>query len=234
MVQQNPTSGLKGVSCFTSELIRALRAVHTRLVHGRFYMMIIPLQRPSVEVFDSNGDLFSRKSFNTVEPQTHEPLEVDIRTDHTADDDNEVLYSSDNISLKTLTPSRHPSQSNQAVVVRHHQLRFFFANSTLQTFTMHQAGIAFYKALSLTHDQETSRKIQKLDKLRYTQESQGQSSTHYSIRIYHHTGRNAAKATPLSDTSSRNYTYVWNYLLHSTFTNTSQSWQWQWILKLAV
>ena len=164
MVRQNPTSGLKGVICFTLELIRALRAVHTRLVHGRFYMMIIPLQRPSVEVFDSNGDLFSRKSFNTVEPQTHEPLEVDIRTDHTADDDNEVLYSSDNISLKTLTPSRHPSQSNQAVVVRHHQLRFFFANSTLQTFTM--PGIAFYKALSLTHDQETSRKIQKLDKLR--------------------------------------------------------------------
>ena len=57
-------------------------------------MMIIPLQRPSVEVF-----LFSRKSFNTVEPQTHEPLEVDIRTDHTADDDNEVLYSSDNIQI---------------------------------------------------------------------------------------------------------------------------------------
>ena len=232
MVQQNPTSGLKGVSCFTSELIRALRAVHTRLVHGRFYMMIIPLQRPSVEVFDSNGDLFSRKSFNTVEPQTHEPLEVDIRTDHTADDDNEVLYSSDNISLKTLTPSRHPSQSNQAVVVRHHQLRFFFANSTLQTFTMHQAGIAFYKALSLTHDQETSRKIQKLDKLRDTLKSRKDRAQPTIVsEIYHHTGRNAAKATPLSD---RNYTYVWNYLLHSTFTNTSQSWQWQWILKLAV
>lgn len=99
MVRQNPTSGLKGVICFTLELIRALRAVHTRLVHGRFYMMIIPLQRPSVEVFDSNGDLFSRKSFNTVEPQTHEPLEVDIRTDHTADDDNEVLYISDNVQI---------------------------------------------------------------------------------------------------------------------------------------
>jgi len=148
-----------------------------------------------------------------VEPQTHEPMEVDIHTDHTADDDNEVLYISDNLQIDIAedTDTLETPQSEQSSSSSETSSVALLASSSTAPSkpSLHtKLGNAFYKALSPIHDQETSRKIQKLDKLRYTQESQGQSSTRYSIRIYHHTGRNAAKATPFSDTSSRNYTYV--------------------------
>lgn len=136
----------------------------------------IPLPTPSVKVFDSNGDLISRKSFNTVEPQTHEPMEVDIHTDHTADDDNEVLYISDNVqidiaedtdTLETPQSEQSSSGSETSSVALLASLPTAPSKPPLRT----KLGNAFYKALSPTHDQETSRKIQKLDKLRDTLKS---------------------------------------------------------------
>ena len=138
----------------------------------------ITLPTPCIKVYDTDGNILSQKHFhNTTEPQTSQPMEVDISIHSPNNVDAEAVYISDDLQIdvedahnleipELQQPSKisdDPSQPYDPTL----PLPPLPSNSLKLSLHTKLAN-AFYKAFSPVHDQCTCNKLQKLDKLRRT------------------------------------------------------------------